>query len=164
MVKSCCPGCRVHTWFHNKCVFTFWVLCCDGRYDFHTKTMFGSSLPPVVCRRVDVLFTLFVFPCVVVSNTYCVVFLFCFSLPCVHYCASFSGLSIFDSLKILIWYSPTFINIVLTFLSALHKHEIFDTINTVVSNHFHSVKILLFSVDHMISMECSALGFRCQCT
>jgi hypothetical protein len=45
----------------------------------------------------------------------------------------------------LIWYSPTFICIVLTFLSALHKHEIFDTINTVVSNHFHSVKISLFS-------------------
>jgi hypothetical protein len=52
----------------------------------------------------------------------------------------------------------------LTFLSALHKHELFDTINTVVSNHFHSANILLFSIDHVISMECSALGFRCQCT
>ena len=52
----------------------------------------------------------------------------------------------------------------MTFLSALHKHDIFDTINTVVSNHFHSVKIVLFSIDHVISMECSALGFRCQCT
>jgi hypothetical protein len=31
---------------------------------------------------------LFVFASVVVSNTYCVVFLFCFSLPCVHYGAS----------------------------------------------------------------------------
>ena len=132
-------------YFHNKCVFTFWVLCCDVLHDFHTKTMFGSSLPPVVGRRPYVLFMLFVFACVVVSNTYCVVFLFCFSLPCVHYGASFSGLSIFGSPKYLIWYSPTFIYIVLTFLSALHKHEIFDTINTVVSNHFHSVKILLFS-------------------
>jgi hypothetical protein len=28
------------------------------------KTMFGSSLPLVVCRRVHVLFTLFVFVCV----------------------------------------------------------------------------------------------------
>jgi hypothetical protein len=28
------------------------------------KTMFGSSLPPVVCRRDHVLFTLFVFTCV----------------------------------------------------------------------------------------------------
>ena len=28
------------------------------------KTMFGSSLPPVVCRRAHVLFTLIVFVCV----------------------------------------------------------------------------------------------------
>ena len=40
-------------------VFTFWVPCCDVRYDFRIKTMFGSSLPPVVCVKVDVLFTLF---------------------------------------------------------------------------------------------------------
>jgi hypothetical protein len=59
------------------CVFTFWVPCCDVRYDFRIKTMFGPSLPSVVCRRAHVLYTLFVF---VVSNTYCVVSLFCFSL------------------------------------------------------------------------------------
>ena len=35
--------------------------CCDVQYDFRVKTMFGSSLPPVVCRRAHVLFTLFVF-------------------------------------------------------------------------------------------------------
>jgi hypothetical protein len=64
--------------------------------------MFDSSLPPVVCMRVDDIFTLFVFACVVVSNTYCVVILFCFSLPCVHYDVSFSGLSIFDSPNFLI--------------------------------------------------------------
>jgi len=33
-------------------------------YDFRIKTMFGSSLLPVVCRRAHVLFTLFVFVCV----------------------------------------------------------------------------------------------------
>jgi hypothetical protein len=33
---------------------------------------------------------------IVVSNTYCVVFLFCFSSSCVPDVASFSGLSIFD--------------------------------------------------------------------
>ena len=44
-------------------VFMFWVPCCDVRYDFRIKTMFGSSLPPVVCRRDCVLFTLFVFFC-----------------------------------------------------------------------------------------------------
>jgi hypothetical protein len=50
------------------CVFTFWVPCCDVQI----KTMFGSSLPPDVCRRTHVLFTLFA-----VSNTNCVVsFLF----------------------------------------------------------------------------------------
>jgi len=27
------------------------------------KTMFGSSLPPVVCRRAHVLFMLFMFAC-----------------------------------------------------------------------------------------------------
>jgi hypothetical protein len=43
------------------CVFTFLVPCCDVRYDFRLKTIFGSFLPPDVCRRVDVLFTLFVF-------------------------------------------------------------------------------------------------------
>jgi hypothetical protein len=65
----------------------------------------------------------------------------------------------------LIWYSPTFICLVLTFLSALHRHEIFDTINTVASNHFHSSKFHNFRpIDHMISMECSALDFRCQST
>ena len=67
--------------------------------------LFGSSLPPVVCRRSHFLLTLFVFvwffftssclqevsclTCVicvclrtVVSNTYCVVFLFCFCSSC----------------------------------------------------------------------------------
>ena len=34
---------------------------CDVRYDFHIKTMSGSSLPPAVCRRAHVLFMLFVF-------------------------------------------------------------------------------------------------------
>jgi hypothetical protein len=33
---------------------------------------------------------------IVVSNTYCVVFLFCLSSSCVLYVASFSGLFIFD--------------------------------------------------------------------
>ena len=32
-------------------VSTFWVPCCDVRYDFRIQSMFGSSLPPVVCMR-----------------------------------------------------------------------------------------------------------------
>jgi hypothetical protein len=43
------------------CVFTFLVPCCDVRYDFRRKTMFRSSLPPIVCSSAHVLFTLFVF-------------------------------------------------------------------------------------------------------
>ena len=46
------------------CVFTGTGPCCDVLYDFHIKTMFCSSLPPVVCRRDHVLFTLCVLACV----------------------------------------------------------------------------------------------------
>ena len=41
----------------------FCIPCCDVGNDFRIKTMFGSSLRPVVCRRDHVLFTLFVFVC-----------------------------------------------------------------------------------------------------
>ena len=77
------------------CVFTFWVACCDVRYDFRIKTMFSSSLPPVVCRRTYVYLC---YLCIVMSSTYCVVFLFSFSLSCVLYIASFSGLPLRYSL------------------------------------------------------------------
>jgi len=42
-------------------VVAFPAPCSDVHCDFHIKTMFGSSLPPVVCRGFYVLFTLFVF-------------------------------------------------------------------------------------------------------
>ena len=66
------------------CVYVFWVSCCDVRYDFGIKTMFGSCLPPVVCMRDHVLFTLFMFVCLlccafvlfsIVSCTLCCWFL-----------------------------------------------------------------------------------------
>ena len=44
-------------------VFTILVPCCDGRYDFRVETMFGSPLPPVICRRAHVVFTSFMFVC-----------------------------------------------------------------------------------------------------
>ena len=59
------------------CVFTFWVPGCDIRYNFRIKTMFGSSLPPFVCRSAHVLFTLFVFVCVLWRLTH-IVLCFCF--------------------------------------------------------------------------------------
>jgi len=54
---------HLFSFFHVAllCVFTFLVLCCVVSNDFRNKTMVGSSLPPVVCRRAHVLFTLFVF-------------------------------------------------------------------------------------------------------
>ena len=56
--------------------------------------MFGSSLSPVVCRRA-LIYVICVCLGIVVSNTYCVVFLFCLSSSCVLDVASFSGSSIF---------------------------------------------------------------------
>jgi len=57
---------------------TFRVSCYDVRYDFRIKTMFGSSLPQVVCKKGASLINVI---CVclhnVVSNAYCVLFLFC---------------------------------------------------------------------------------------
>ena len=37
----------------------FLVPSCDVRYEFRLKTMFSSSLPPVVCMWAHVLFTMF---------------------------------------------------------------------------------------------------------
>jgi hypothetical protein len=80
------------------CVFTLRVPCCDVRYDFRIQTMFGSSLPPVVCRRAYVLVKLLVFGYIEWCPTHFVLF-FCFvffSSYCAPYVDSFSGLSIFD--------------------------------------------------------------------
>ena len=63
---------------------------CDVHYDFRIKTMFDSSLLPVVCRRAHVLFTLFVFTSYSgVQHMLCCVF----SLVCVPIVVIFFGLS-----------------------------------------------------------------------
>ena len=79
---------------------TFWVPCpLLFSQQQQQKTMFGSLLPPVVCRRAHVFFyVICVYLRVVVSNTYCVVFFFRFSWFWVRYIASCAGLSIFCSL------------------------------------------------------------------
>ena len=63
------------------CVFTF----CDVRYYSRMKTMFDSSLPAVVCKRVHVLFTIFVLVCVERYPTHsalcCVLFFSVFWFP-----------------------------------------------------------------------------------
>jgi hypothetical protein len=66
------------------CVFTFWVACCDVRYDFRIKTMFSSSLPPVVCRRTYVYLC---YLCLFVYSDvqyilYCVLFFFVLCTLC----------------------------------------------------------------------------------
>jgi hypothetical protein len=67
--------------------FTFCVPCCDVRI----KTMFDSLIPPVVCRRVHVLFTLFVFVHSGVQHILCCVFvLFVFVLCLVYLMLSVS--------------------------------------------------------------------------
>ena len=78
------------------CVFTHLVPCCDVRDDFHIKTMFGFSLPPVVCSRTHVLLTLFVYSGV--EHILCCVFCFVglHLVLCVPNVAIFSGLSILD--------------------------------------------------------------------
>jgi hypothetical protein len=69
------------------CFFTFWVPYCDVCYDFHLKMMFGSSLPPVVCRRAHVLFMLFVFVCHSgVQHILCCVFVMFFLVLCTLCC------------------------------------------------------------------------------
>jgi hypothetical protein len=75
-------------------IVCIYVLSSDVRYDFRMKPMFGSSLPPVVCKRDHVLFRLFGFVYVEWCSTHIVL---CFGLFFVVLCIiSFSGLSIFD--------------------------------------------------------------------
>jgi hypothetical protein len=59
------PSCSSFSFFYvvPLCVITFRVPCCDVRCDFHMKMMFGSSLSPVVCGRMNILFAIFVLPC-----------------------------------------------------------------------------------------------------
>jgi hypothetical protein len=59
---------------------TFWVPCCDVRYDFCRKTIFRSYLPVVFCWRACVLYTLFVFVCVWWCPTH-IGLCFCFVFP-----------------------------------------------------------------------------------
>jgi hypothetical protein len=51
------------------------VPCCDVRDDFLIKTMFGSSLPLVVCKGegASLIYIMCVCLRILVSNTYCVV-------------------------------------------------------------------------------------------
>ena len=60
------------------CCFMFWFPWCDVRCDFNIKLNF--MLPPAVCRRVHVLFTLCVFVCLFWCKTHNIL-----PLPCIDY-------------------------------------------------------------------------------
>jgi hypothetical protein len=49
--------------FVRLCVLTSLVPCCDVRYGFSHINDVRFALPPVVCRKVNVLFMLFVSVC-----------------------------------------------------------------------------------------------------
>ena len=98
-----------HTMYSNNNVdvFPFWVPCCDVRYDLNIKTMFGSSLPPVVCRSAHVLFTLFVF-----AYQYGVQYILCcaFGLIFVVLCSTCCQFLWIVHFSLYLRYSLTFIN------------------------------------------------------
>jgi hypothetical protein len=70
------------------CVITFWVPCCDVRYDFHIKTLFGPSLPPVVFvgGLVSYLHYLCLFAHSCVQHILCCVFVLFFFVLCTLCC------------------------------------------------------------------------------
>ena len=86
---------RMVEWYAGRLKKNFcrisWIPCCDVYCDFCIKTMFGSSLSPVVCRRTRILFTLFVFVCVLsgVQHILCFVFLFFFVFILCTLCCQF---------------------------------------------------------------------------
>ena len=60
------------------CVFTLWVPCCDVGHKFHIKTIIGSSLPPAICKAACLVFFIYAWLRIMMPDTFCVVFLFCF--------------------------------------------------------------------------------------
>jgi len=78
------------------------VLWCHC--EFRIKTMFGSSLPPVACRRVHVLFTLFAYSGI--QHILCCVFVLFVYVWCTLCCIFFWNVPFWVPLR----YSLTFIN------------------------------------------------------
>ena len=68
-------------------VFVFWLLIIPlvPSNDFRIEKMLGSSLPPFVCGRTHVLFTLFVFSCVFWYPAHIVLCFFVLFVLCLVY-------------------------------------------------------------------------------
>jgi hypothetical protein len=99
---------REHRFYGGSVLLIFLVLlCCPIMCLYVLSSVLSIMISHKKACSVRLCFQLFVWGlisylrfCVclriVVSNTCCVVFLFCLSWSCVPYVASFSGLSIFD--------------------------------------------------------------------
>ena len=111
-----------------------YVLSCVVGYDFSITTVVGSSLSPVVCRRIHILTTLFVRMRIVGYNTYCVVCLCFFCVFFLRLCCQF--LFIVDS-GLLLRFSLTFIYT----CTYTHFVECLMCITIVALNHVHIVSV-----------------------
>jgi hypothetical protein len=93
-----CGGVRVAHLLSFLCchIICLYVLCSDVRYDVRIQTMVCSTLSPVVCMGVYVLFTLFVFGLHSgVKQRLCSCFSYLRLVSCVPNVASYSVPSIF---------------------------------------------------------------------
>ena len=66
------------------CVFTFLVPCCGVRYNVRIKTMFGSSLPLVACKRNHVLLCFFCMFAYSEVQHFVLSYVFTYWVPCSH--------------------------------------------------------------------------------
>jgi hypothetical protein len=72
------------------------------------QTMLGSSLPPVICKAACLVFFIYAWLRILVPDTFCVVFLFCF----VRLVYLMLPVSLGCTFVVLfLWYSLTFTNI-----------------------------------------------------
>ena len=104
------------------CVFSLCVPCYDFRSDSRMKTMFGSSLPPVIFRRFMFYLRYLCLLRIMVSNEYCLLLLFCFSSSCVSNVAIFFWI-------VHCWLPSIFVTIQFAYMYGL-EHKIHECIFT----------------------------------
>jgi hypothetical protein len=82
--------------FAGLCTYASIYFTCElnsAQVDFSLYFAINSIKKQIVFTSSCLIYVVCVCLCIVVPNTYCVVFLFCFSSSCVAFVASFSGLS-----------------------------------------------------------------------
>ena len=102
-------------------------MCYDVRYDFRIKTMFSLSFPPIIVRGLmSYLWYLCLFAYSGVQHILCCIFVL-FSLSCVPYVFSFSGLAIFDCPAVFSSvYLPVFFSVYLPVFSSVYLPVFFS--------------------------------------